>query len=141
MNAEAFEKELLGKSGLIKRICYFDVTDSTNIRAKNDSDAGNGTLFVADMQEKGRGRMGRIWQSEQGCGIYMSVLLKPKIQLDNVSQLTLAAGLAVTNVLAGYLPGVMINGRMMWCITVKSWSVFYLRQDLAGIRLAILSSE
>ena len=48
-----------------QEIYYYDVTDSTNIRAKELAEEGHpsGTLVVADRQEAGRGRRGRSWDS------------------------------------------------------------------------------
>ena len=51
-----------------------------------------GTVVIADSQSKGRGRLGRMWESPSGAGIYLSIILKPK---KVVSQLTLVAGVAV----------------------------------------------
>ncbi len=78
-------------------ICYFDVTDSTNTQAKSlgEGDAPNGTLVVADKQESGRGRRGRSFESPAGTGIFMTLLLKPEIEPQNASMLTLVAALAV----------------------------------------------
>lgn len=78
-------------------ICYFDVTDSTNAQAKSlgEGDAPNGTLVVADKQESGRGRRGRSFESPAGTGIFMTLLLKPEIEPQNASMLTLVAALAV----------------------------------------------
>ena len=80
-----------------QEIFYYDVTDSTNIRAKELAEAGHpsGTLVVADRQEAGRGRRGRSWDSPAGTGIFMTLLLKPEINPNNASMLTLVAAMAV----------------------------------------------
>lgn len=78
------------------KIYYKESTESTNTDAKSAEDAPDKSLFISDSQSKGRGRMGRDWSSPAGLGIWMSILLKPEIQLDYISQLTLIAGLAVT---------------------------------------------
>ena len=55
---------------------------------------------VADFQEKGKGRNGRTWKSEEGKGLYMSVSLpKPKKFLTLAS---LCCGVAVVKVLKKY---------------------------------------
>ena len=41
-------------------------------------------IIIADEQTAGRGRRGRTFQSPAGCGIYMSILLKPD-RLDNLA--------------------------------------------------------
>ncbi len=82
-----------------KNIHYFDEVSSTNSLAKDiGASEEEGTLVIAEVQNGGRGRMGREWVSPQG-GIWMSVLLKPGIPLRHASRLTLVAGLAVTNVM------------------------------------------
>lgn len=81
-----------------ENIYYYDVTDSTNLRANRLAEEGapHGTLVVADAQEAGRGRRGRAWDSVGGISIYMTLLLKPDIDSDNASMLTLVAAMAVS---------------------------------------------
>ena len=72
--------------------------DSTNTRAKQLAEEGypEGTLVVAEYQSAGRGRRGREWEGPSGAGIYMTLVLKPEIEPDNASMLTLIAALAVS---------------------------------------------
>lgn len=81
-----------------EKICYFPVVDSTNTKAKQLAEEGYpaGTLVVAEKQEAGRGRRGRSWESPQGTGVFMTLLLKPEIEPNNASMLTLVAALAVS---------------------------------------------
>ena len=81
-----------------KEIFYYDVIDSTNTRAKQLAEEGHGTgtLVVADRQDAGRGRRGRSWEGPAGSGIYMTLVLKPEINPNNASMLTLVAALAVS---------------------------------------------
>ena len=81
-------------------VCIYDEIDSTNIAAKANAHLPDGTLFVAERQTKGRGRLGREWSSEKGTGIFMSILLKPDIELEKVAQITLAAGIGVCRALS-----------------------------------------
>ncbi len=81
-------------------ICIYDEINSTNIEAKNNAHLPDGTLFIAEHQTSGRGRLGREWSSEKGTGIFMSILLKPDIALEKVSQITLAAGIGVCRALS-----------------------------------------
>lgn len=83
-------------TGYIARdIRYYKEVASTNTEAKNAADAINGTLFIADTQTAGRGRLGRGWASPEGTGIWMSLLLTPDIAPERIPQLTLVAGMAV----------------------------------------------
>lgn len=79
------------------RIVYFDATDSTNAQAKRlaEAHAPHGTLVVSDRQDGGKGRRGRSWASPSGVGIWMSLILRPKIDPSLASMLTLVAALAV----------------------------------------------
>ena len=80
-----------------EEIHYFDSTDSTNTRAKRLAEDGavHGTLVVADEQTGGRGRRGRVWESQKGVSIYMSLVLKPEIEPNHASMLTLITAMAV----------------------------------------------
>ncbi|MBW2644888.1 MAG: biotin--[acetyl-CoA-carboxylase] ligase [Deltaproteobacteria bacterium] len=83
----------LGK-GTIR--CY-ETVDSTNIEAKRlaRSGAPEGTIVLAESQSKGRGRMEREWISPRGEGIYMSVVLRPRILPEEVQKLTFVAAVAL----------------------------------------------
>ena len=80
-----------------KEIFYYDVIDSTNVKAKQLAEEGHpaGTLVVAERQDAGRGRRGRSWEAPAGSGIYMTLVLKPEISPNNASMLPLVAALAV----------------------------------------------
>ncbi|MBR5809678.1 MAG: biotin--[Clostridia bacterium] len=81
------------------KVYYKEITESTNLDAKQAENAPDKSVFVADMQTSGRGRLGRTWSSPKGCGIFMSILLKPQGNIADISQLTLIAGLAVSRVI------------------------------------------
>ena len=84
-----------------QKIDVFTEIDSTNNEAKRQAEAGapHGLLVVAEQQSAGRGRRGRAWDSPEGCGIFMSLLLKPDIEPSNASMLTLVMALAVRKAL------------------------------------------
>ncbi|PIQ82985.1 MAG: biotin--[acetyl-CoA-carboxylase] ligase [Candidatus Omnitrophica bacterium CG11_big_fil_rev_8_21_14_0_20_64_10] len=56
--------------------------------------APDGTVVVAESQSKGRGRLGRFWSSPKGKGIYLSILLRPELSIEQVPLLTLMAAVA-----------------------------------------------
>jgi BirA family biotin operon repressor/biotin-[acetyl-CoA-carboxylase] ligase len=58
--------------------------------------AAGGSLVVAEMQSRGRGRLGRQWLSPPGVGLYCSILLRPRLSPADLPKLTLAAGLAAS---------------------------------------------
>src|SRR4030042_1524409 len=74
---------------------------STNDLAKELAAGGapEGTLVVAEGQSRGRGRLGREWNSPPGVGLYVSVLLRPPLPPADLPQITLTAGVAVVRAL------------------------------------------
>ena len=80
-----------------QEIKYQKETGSTNTDAKQLAEEGypNGTLVLADRQRMGRGRRGRVWESVEGRNLYFSLLLRPEIQPEHASMLTLVMGLSV----------------------------------------------
>ncbi len=74
--------------------------DSTNATAGQMARQGSreGTVIVAEEQTQGRGRNGRSFLSPPG-GIYISVILRPKIPPPAAGRLTLAAAVAVCQAL------------------------------------------
>lgn len=79
-----------------KKIIYFPETDSTNTQAKRFAIDGcpEGTVILADRQTMGRGRMSREWHSPGGAGIYMSIVVRPEISLNELPKITLVAAVA-----------------------------------------------
>ena len=82
---------------LISEVHALKTVDSTNNEAKRWAQQGapHGSLFVADEQTGGKGRLGRVWKSPAGTGLWFSVLLRPKAVPEQVTGLTLTAGLSV----------------------------------------------
>lgn len=80
------------------------VTGSTNddARALATEGAPHGALVVADTQTSGRGRRGRVWRSPPGVNLYASWVLRPELPLAEAPSLSLVAGLAVAEALAGH---------------------------------------
>lgn len=81
-----------------EKMLFFDALDSTNIKAKQLADEGapNGTYVIAERQDAGKGRRGRTFYSPAGEGIWMSLILKPEINPNHASMITLVAALAVS---------------------------------------------
>jgi BirA family biotin operon repressor/biotin-[acetyl-CoA-carboxylase] ligase len=67
-----------GESGA-PRVHVFPALASTNLTAKEFALRGapHGTAVLAEAQSAGRGRYGRAFFSPAGCGLYMSVVLRP----------------------------------------------------------------
>ena len=79
-----------------KRIYHFFKIDSTNRVALELGHAGEpeGAVVLAEEQTAGRGRAGRTWHSERAAGIYMSLLLRPRLAPVQAPLLTMMAGLS-----------------------------------------------
>ena len=78
-------------------VVCLDETDSTNDECKRRAMAGapTGLAVTAESQTGGKGRRGRSFQSLKGKGLYLSVLLRPQVPLETVSQLTAWTAVAV----------------------------------------------
>lgn len=78
-----------------RELYHAQKVDSTNNWAKKMAEEGvpDGTIFLAEEQAAGRGRMDRPWKSPPG-GIWMSVVLRPGIQPYLAPGLTLVAAVA-----------------------------------------------
>ena len=76
---------------------WYSTIDSTNTRAKTLAKEGapHGTVLIAGHQSGGRGRMGRTFVSEEGLGVYLSVILRPNCEPAKLMHLTCAAGVAM----------------------------------------------
>src|SRR3989475_6524751 len=88
----------LGKTKSIGRdIRVFQETTSTNDVVEKLARDGveEGVVVFAEAQTKGRGRLGRKWISPARKGLWFSVLLRPKLRPQAVTQLTIAAATAL----------------------------------------------
>ncbi|MEA3489674.1 MAG: biotin--[acetyl-CoA-carboxylase] ligase [Candidatus Omnitrophota bacterium] len=80
-----------------KSIYYYESITSTNDRAYELAEEGEpeGTVVVAETQTRGKGRVGRKWMSPKGDGIYMSLILRPDLEMDEIPAVTLISALAI----------------------------------------------
>jgi BirA family biotin operon repressor/biotin-[acetyl-CoA-carboxylase] ligase len=90
-------KDLLSTKYIGKNIIYYDSVGSTNSIAKELAEKGqeHGTVIISEEQTTGRGRLGRNWVSPKFKGIWMSIILRPNIITENISQITLLGAAAV----------------------------------------------
>ena len=93
------KKEILEKlNNKNAEIILLESIDSTNKYLKQIScESTEWTTVIAENQTSGRGRYDRTFFSPENCGIYMSVLLKPKISADSAVLITAAAAVAVSD--------------------------------------------
>lgn len=79
------------------KIELFECVDSTNNVARQYAVKGadEGTVVIALEQNGGKGRLGRSFFSPLGTGLYMSIILRPKLQIGQAVRITTCAALAV----------------------------------------------
>ena len=97
----------------------FEVIDSTNTYAKQIAQQGaeHGTAVLAQSQTGGRGRLGRSFHSPVGCGIYLSLILRPQCEASQLMHLTCAVGVAVCDAVeevTGFRPGIKWTNDLVW---------------------------
>lgn len=132
-----------------KELYCYDCLDSTNVKAKELAEQGceSGTLVVADQQTAGRGRRGRSWDSPSGTGIFMTILLKPEINPNHASMLTLVTALAVARAI-GDISGaaaqikwpndIVMNGKKVCGILTEMSAQFdYINHIVVGIGINV----
>lgn len=85
---------------------HFAQVDSTNAEAKrllDNGEAKEGLVITTDLQTQGRGQYGRVWESEVGLNIMMSVVVSPLfIKVSDQFALNILSSLAVANVINDY---------------------------------------
>lgn len=90
---------------LAKSILHKETITSTQTVAHELAQDGaeEGTIVIADEQTKGRGRMRREWHSTKGKGIWMSIILRPKILPQDAPQITLMTAVALAKAIESFL--------------------------------------
>lgn len=101
------------KGSIGREILFYEKVDSTNSIAELLAARGKteGTVVLAETQRKGRGRLGRSWLSPPFVNIYMSVILRPQIQLKDITLITIMASIACINVLR---KGLALDASIKW---------------------------
>jgi BirA family transcriptional regulator, biotin operon repressor / biotin---[acetyl-CoA-carboxylase] ligase len=82
-----------------KKIRYFENTPSTiwvgkQLASEGDAALLHGMVIIAEEQTGGIGRLGRSWVSPIG-GVWITIVLKPRIPIDRVFMVTMAGSVAV----------------------------------------------
>ena len=79
-----------------RRVYVLEAVDSTNAYAARLASEGaeEGTIVLAERQTAGRGRLGRAFASPEG-GIYLSIIVRDRLQGRDVPFITLLSGVAV----------------------------------------------
>jgi BirA family biotin operon repressor/biotin-[acetyl-CoA-carboxylase] ligase len=98
--------ELPRTAALVARLEVLDRVGSTNtelVRLVTEDPSGwpAPAVLVTDHQTAGRGRLGRSWTAAAGDSLAVSVLLRPRVPRERLGWLSLAAGTAMAEALAG----------------------------------------
>lgn len=82
-------------------IMIYKSLESTNTKAKEEAvqNAVHGTVIISEEQTNGRGRFGREFFSPKESGLYMSIILKPHLNISNSVLVTTAAAVGVVEAL------------------------------------------
>ena len=91
--------ERLGPSLFARNIIYHEAINSTNTLAKKLAAHGapEGTLVLAEEQTEGRGRINRVWRSPAYENLYFTIVLRPRVQADQVFVFTMVLALAASD--------------------------------------------
>lgn len=106
LDADSIMRHVGSELGSRLRIITYREVDSTNIRARQMASDGEaeGLVVCAGTQSAGRGRMGRSFFSPCDTGLYMSVLLRPKMDAEAVAdRVTTVAAVAVCRAIESVL--------------------------------------
>src|ERR1700729_2397653 len=131
------------------KIRYFPTIHSTNVLAMQEAADGapEGMVYLADEQTAGRGRGAHGWHSAPGAGLYVSVLLRPRVAPADILWLSLAAGLAVRDAVRQVTaleadirwPNDLLLGRKKFCgiLTELNAEVTRVRHAVVGIGINV----
>lgn len=128
---------------------YFPSLHSSNVLAMQEAGQGapEGMVYLADEQTAGRGRGAHSWHSARGAGLYVSILLRPRVAPADILWLSLAAGLAVREAVRQVTsleadirwPNDLLFGRKKFCgiLTELNAEVTRVRHAVVGIGINV----
>jgi BirA family biotin operon repressor/biotin-[acetyl-CoA-carboxylase] ligase len=106
-------------------------TASTNDVAREQAVRGvpGGFVVAAARQTRGRGRLGRVWESAREVGLYASILLRPELATRDAGQLTILSSVAMADAveaIAGFRPQIkwpndlVVDGRKLGGLLIET---------------------
>ena len=105
------------------------IIDSTNSelmrRIQSKTELESGTVIVAEMQQAGRGRRGRVWQSPFGANLYYSYFWRLDDGIQAAMGVSIAVGLAVYDAIKALYS---IEAELKW-----PNDIYLNKQKLAGV--------
>jgi BirA family biotin operon repressor/biotin-[acetyl-CoA-carboxylase] ligase len=92
--AKLLKTLFVGKQKIVYYLHTIHSTQKIAISLAEENPESHGVVIIAQQQKSGRGRQKRKWLSPKG-GIWLSVILKPRIPSTKITLLPFAAALAV----------------------------------------------
>lgn len=123
-------KKNLSHNSKISRVICLDSVDSTNNYAKNLAlnGATHGTLITSNEQTAGRGRRGHFFESPAGTGLYMSLILRPSVDISQFQMITIADAVAVCLAIEDLYKGSKGQLKIKWVN-----DIFFHEKKITGI--------
>jgi BirA family biotin operon repressor/biotin-[acetyl-CoA-carboxylase] ligase len=112
MDKESLQRSLASLP--ISKLHFFEETDSTNEQALRMGANGgeDNTLFIAEKQTAGRGRMGRRWETAAGSSLAFTLgFLPTKAEQEHLSLFSLLGALAVCRAIKKHCG---VNAQVKW---------------------------
>jgi len=112
-----------------RRLVSLPSATSTQDVARAEAEAGvpEGTVFLAEEQTAGRGRLGRSWASPSGANLYLTLVMRPTVE--RLRSLSIVAPLATAQAVeetTGLVPSikwpndVLVGGRKLAGILIET---------------------
>lgn len=136
-----------------REIVHSFEVDSTNTKARSlvAEGAPQGTLVVAEYQTGGRGRLGRRWYSPPGQGLYLSLIIRPDLSLQEAPKLNMLLAVVTAEATAEksgqpvdlkWPNDIVINGRKAGGILIEIGSdMDRLEYAIAGVGLNVSTTR
>jgi BirA family transcriptional regulator, biotin operon repressor / biotin---[acetyl-CoA-carboxylase] ligase len=110
--------------------CFAELDSTNRFAFKLAADgAAEGVVVLAERQTHGKGRLGRSWFSPPNLNLYLSVILRPRLEPADAPQLTLMSAVALADAVEaflGYAPAIkwpndiLVGGKKLAGILTES---------------------
>jgi BirA family transcriptional regulator, biotin operon repressor / biotin---[acetyl-CoA-carboxylase] ligase len=133
----------LGQCTIGREIIVLEETTSTNdvVLQMANGGAPEGLVVFAEHQSAGRGQRGNVWESSAGKGLWLSVLLRPKVAISHPVELAQRTAEIVATTIQGqfYLSATVKLPNDIYIDTRKVAGVLVeMRAQLKAPHLAVL---
>lgn len=136
---------ILGDNDYDIHVVHTVTSTNTVLKDLAKDGAKTGYVLIAEEQTAGKGRLGRSFYSPDKTGVYMSILLRPKLTLENSLFITTSAAVAVARAIETVTDGkvkaeikwvndVFVNGKKV-CGILTEASVDF---ESGGLEYAVL---